>query len=217
LLLAFGGTALQAQVLKEYPVPAGSHPHDVAPAPDVWYTAQNAVVRVEAATGAITRFPLPAGSPAVNMNTAAFDSRGTLWLTGQAGYYGSVEPESGRVRLFDAPRGRGPYGIAAAPDGFVYYVSLAAGHLGRIDPASGQVRVLEPPGLGGLPGHALVHGGLPGQRPQPYAVYVDERDPRSARFESVKLSSGDVRQLLGRPGELWGAESGADRLVVIRF
>jgi virginiamycin B lyase len=42
-------------------------------------------------------------------------------------------------------------------------------------------------------------------------------DPRSARFESFKLSSGDVRQLLGRPGELWGAESGADRLVVIRF
>jgi virginiamycin B lyase len=74
---------------------------------------------------------------------------------------------------------------------------------------------------------------LPGQRPQPYAVYVDERDqvwisdwgaeallrydPRSARFESFKLSSGDVRQLLGRAGELWGAESAADRLVVIRF
>ena len=306
LLLAFGGTALQAQVLKEYPVPAGSHPHDVAPAPDgrVWYTAQNAgalgwidpatgaggqiplgrgsrphgvivgpdgnpwvtdsglnaVVRVEAATGAITRFPLPAGSPAVNMNTAAFDSRGTLWFTGQAGYYGSVEPESGRVRLFDAPRGRGPYGIAAAPDGFVYYVSLAAGYLGRIDPASGQVRVLEPPGQGqgtrrvwadsrGVlwvagwysgrllrydpTGDAWQEIRLPGQRPQPYAVYVDERDqvwisdwgaeallrydPRSARFESFKLSSGDVRQLLGRAGELWGAESAADRLVVIRF
>src|SRR5689334_9446759 len=28
--------------MQEYPVPAGSHPHDVAPAPDggVWYTAQ---------------------------------------------------------------------------------------------------------------------------------------------------------------------------------
>jgi virginiamycin B lyase len=25
-----------------------------------------------------------------------------------------------------------------------------------------------------------------------------------------------VRQLLGRPGEVWGAESGTDRLVVIR-
>jgi streptogramin lyase len=25
-----------------------------------------------------------------------------------------------------------------------------------------------------------------------------------------------VRQLLGRPGEVWGAESGVDKLVVIR-
>jgi len=292
-------------VLKEYPVPAGSHPHDVAPAPDgrVWYTAQyagalgwidpamgaggridlgrgsrphgvivgpdgnpwvtdsglNAVVRVDAATGAITRFPLPAGSPEADLNTAAFDSRGTLWFTGQRGYYGSVEPESGCVRLFEAPQGRGPYGIASA-GGFVYYVSLAAGYLGRIDPSSCQVRVLEPPGEGqgtrrvwadsrGVLWVAGWYSGrllrydpaanawqeirLPGPRPQPYAVYVDERDlvwisdwgakailrydPRTGRFDSVGLSSGDVRQLLGRPGEVWGAESGADRLVLVRF
>jgi virginiamycin B lyase len=25
-----------------------------------------------------------------------------------------------------------------------------------------------------------------------------------------------VRQLLGRPGEVWGAESGTDRLVVVK-
>src|SRR2546425_11937924 len=33
-----------AYVLREYPVPAGSHPHGVAPAADggVWYTAQTA-------------------------------------------------------------------------------------------------------------------------------------------------------------------------------
>src|SRR2546430_14707695 len=36
--------APEAYVLREYPVPAGSHPHDVAPAADggVWYTAQTA-------------------------------------------------------------------------------------------------------------------------------------------------------------------------------
>jgi virginiamycin B lyase len=311
LLAAAGGSFAEAQpALKEYPVPAGSHPHDVAPAPDgrVWYTAQyagalgwidpatgaggriplgpgsrphgvilgpdgnpwvtdgglNAVLRVEAATGAVTRFPLPAGSPEADLNTAAFDARGTLWFTGQRGYYGSVEPQSGRVRLFDAPRGRGPYGIAAAraggSDGFLYFASLAAGYLGRIDAATGQVRVLEPPGRGqgtrrvwpdsrGLlwvsgwySGNLLRYDPqadawqeirLPGQRPQPYGVYVDERDfvwisdwgarailrydPRSGRFDTFKLARGDVRQLLGRPGEVWGAESGADRLVVIRF
>jgi virginiamycin B lyase len=310
-LAAAGGSFAEAQpVLKEYPVPAGSHPHDVAPAPDgrVWYTAQyagalgwinpatgaggrialgkgsrphgvivgpdgnpwvtdgglNAVVRVDAATGAVTRFPLPAGSPETDLNTAAFDARGMLWFTGQRGYYGSVEPDSGRVRLFEAPRGRGPYGIAAPQPrtgaAEVYFVSLAAGYLGRIDPPTGQVQVLEPPGKdrgtrrvwadsqgalwisGWYSGKLLCYDPaagawqeirLPGQRPQPYAVYVDERDqvwisdwgarailrydPRSGRFDSFRLSRGDVRQLLGRPGEVWGAESGADRLVVIRF
>ena len=38
------------------------------------------------------------------------------------------------------------------------------------------------------------------------------------RFESLPLPSPDgaVRQLLGRPGEVWGAESGADKLILVR-
>jgi virginiamycin B lyase len=306
-LLLSAGFAQAQPVLKEYPVPAGSHPHDVAPAPDgrVWYTAQykgalgwldpatgssgqislgpgsqphgvivgpdgnawvtdsglNALVRVEA-SGAIARFELPAATPNVDLNTAAFDSRGVLWFTGQRGYYGSLDPATGGVRVFKAPGGRGPYGIAAAPDGFIYYVSLAASYLGRIDPASGQVRVLKPPrsdqgtrrvwadsrGLlwisGWSSGRLLsfdpARGSwqeytIPGNRPRPYAVYVDERDgvwisdfganaihhydPQSRHFVTFPLPSAgaNVRQMLGRPGEAWGAESGADRLVVIRY
>ena len=44
-------------------------------------------------------------------------------------------------------------------------------------------------------------------------------DPASEQFDSFPLPSapGNVRQLLGRPGELWGAESAADQLVVIRY
>ncbi len=43
-------------------------------------------------------------------------------------------------------------------------------------------------------------------------------DPARERFRSFPLRSpgASVRQLLGRPGEVWGAESGADRLVVAR-
>ena len=39
-----------------------------------------------------------------------------------------------------------------------------------------------------------------------------------AQFESFGLpsSTASVRQLLGRPGEVWGAESGVDKIVVIR-
>src|SRR4051794_5527986 len=56
-------TALRA---KEYAVPAGSHPHDVAPARDgtVWYTAQGAgkLGRLDPATGKVTEVPLGDGS-----------------------------------------------------------------------------------------------------------------------------------------------------------
>ena len=75
---------------------------------------------------------------------------------------------------------------------------------------------------------------LPGSRPQAYAVYVDDKDrvwlsdfdanalvlfdPRTEAFRSFPLDTPNagVRQILGRPGEIWGAESGADRLVVVR-
>jgi virginiamycin B lyase len=41
--------------------------------------------------------------------------------------------------------------------------------------------------------------------------------PATGRFTSFRLRAGaNVRQLLGRSGEVWGAESGADRLVVVR-
>ena len=42
-LLTLASVARAEPVLLEYPVPPGSHPHDVAPAADggVWYTAQS--------------------------------------------------------------------------------------------------------------------------------------------------------------------------------
>ena len=290
-----------------YPVPAGSRPHDVAPAPDgsVWYTAQstgelgrldpatgatshthlgagsaphgvivgpdgapwvtdgglNAIVRVDPATREVKRFPLPSGTRNVNMNTAAFARDGILWFTGQAGFYGRVDPRSGNVEVFDAPRGAGPYGIATTPSGDVYYASLAGSHVAKIDTASGRATPIDPPtarqgarrvwsdstgrvwvsewnaGQVGVLDPATgrwQEWKLPGSRPQAYAVYVDEKDrvwlsdfganalvmfdPKTEAFRSFPHESpnASVRQILGRPGEVWGAESGADRLVVVR-
>jgi virginiamycin B lyase len=66
-------------------------------------------------------------------------------------------------------------------------------------------------------------------------VYVDERDlvwvsdwgsnsiyrfdPGDGSFTRYPLPTpgAEVRQILGRRGELWGAESGTDRLFVIRW
>src|SRR6266508_1909452 len=144
--------------VREYPVPAGSRPHDVAPARDggVWYTAQGSgeLGWLDPKTGRTRHVALgegsaphgvivgPDGAPwitdgglnaivRVNLKTAVFDRRGVLWFTGQSGIYGRLDPRVGKVRVFSAPRGEGPYGITTTPSGGVYYASLAGGYLGR--------------------------------------------------------------------------------------
>ncbi len=43
-------------------------------------------------------------------------------------------------------------------------------------------------------------------------------DPATETFAEFPLphQPGDVRQILGRPGEVWGVEASADHLIVIR-
>jgi virginiamycin B lyase len=74
---------------------------------------------------------------------------------------------------------------------------------------------------------------LPGGNPMAYAVFVDDEDvvwltdfganaivrfdPVTEAFDTIELPGpgASVRQLHGRPGEVWGAESALDKLVVI--
>ena len=294
--------------LQAFKVPAGSRPHDVAPAADggVWYTAQgsgelgwldpasghvveiplgngsaphgvivgpdgdawitdsglNAMVRVDAMTHEVTTYRLPSNRSKANLNTASFDNRGRVWFTGQAGIYGVLDPATGDMRVWDAPNGRGPYGITTTPGGDVYYASLAGSHIARINGDTGEATVLRPPtanqgsrrvwsdargriwvaewnagqvGMYDPAANAWKEWKLPGASPSAYAVYVDEVsdvwvtdfggnaihrfDPDTETFETHPLPSkpGNVRQLLGRDGEVWGAESAADQLIVIRF
>src|SRR5262249_61821127 len=104
---------------------------------------QNAIARVDPATRAVTLFPLPRERRDENLNTATFDRQGVLWFTGQNGVYGRLDPKSGGMAVFDAPRGTGPYGIAATADGGGFFASLAGSYLGQIDLATGA-----PTGLG---------------------------------------------------------------------
>ncbi len=68
---------------------------------------------------------LPKAGTNANLNTAAFDAQGRIWFTGQTGIYGRLDPKTGDMSVWDAPKGAGPYGITATPDGDIYYVSLA--------------------------------------------------------------------------------------------
>jgi virginiamycin B lyase len=92
-----------------------------------------------------------------------------------------------------------------------------AGKVGMYDPAANKWSEWK------LPGNAHA-----------YAVYVDDKDkiwltdwtrnalvrfdPPTKEFQAYPSDRdrANVRQLNGRPGEVWGAESGSDRLVVIQ-
>jgi virginiamycin B lyase len=251
--------------VKQLPLGEGSAPHGVIIGPDgaAWVTdgGLNAIVRVDPQTEAVKVFPLPEKRDYANLNTASFDNQGRLWFTGQNGIYGRLEPRSGETQTFDAPLGRGPYGITTTPGGEIYYASLAGNHIARIDTQTGEAKVIVPPterqgarrvwsdSKGRIwvsewnAGQVSVYDPssdmwrswkLPGDKPKAYAVYVDDQDdvwltdfganaivrfdPDSESFASFPSDRGDasVRQLHGRPGEVWGAESGTDRLVVIR-
>ncbi|HEX6682472.1 MAG TPA: hypothetical protein VF062_06730 [Candidatus Limnocylindrales bacterium] len=133
----------------QVPLGTDSAPHGVIVGPDkaAWITdgGLNAIVRVDAATREVRKFPLPPDRPAAFLNTAAFDKAGILWFTGQGGVFGKLDPASGQMQVFDAPRGRGPYGITVTPSNQVYYSSLAGNHIARVDSAGGTATVLDPP------------------------------------------------------------------------
>jgi virginiamycin B lyase len=90
------------------------------------------------------------------------------------------------------------------------------GQVGMYDPATGAWREWK------LPGNAHT-----------YSVWVDDKDkvwltdwsinaivrfdPVTEKFDSFPSNQerANVRQMLGRSGEAWGAESGSDRLVMV--
>src|SRR5262249_17719964 len=176
--------------------------------------------------------------------------------------YGRLDPKTGDIKVWDAPKGRGPYGITATPQGDIWFVSLAGSYLAKVDLESGAARVIEPPtkdqGARRVwsdskarlwisewnSGHVSVYNPadnswktwkLPGDKPHTYAVWVDPDDkvwltewtanaivrfePETKKFESFPSDrpNADVRELAGRKGEVWGGESGTDRIVSIRM
>jgi virginiamycin B lyase len=249
----------------QVPLGPDAAPHGVIVGPDraAWITetGQNAIARFDPATKAVKLFPLPKEFANANLNTATFDRKGILWFTGQNGVYGRVDPATGKVEAWKAPKGIGPYGITTTPNGEVWYASLAGDHIVKIDTVSGDALMIQPPkpGVGprriwsdskGLLWVSFWRSGevgrydplnkawkvwrLPNSTSGCYAVFVDDKDkvwlsdwpnnaivrfdPVTEKFDSFPSNKrrADVRQMLGRPGEMWAAESGTDRLVVVR-
>jgi streptogramin lyase len=171
-----------------FPVPAGSRPHDVAPAPDgtVWYTAQRTgrLGRLDPATGEIVEVPLGAGSAP---HGVIVGPDGAAWIT-DGGLDAIVRVDQDTLQVDVCPTGRtGTRLNTAAFDATgVLWFTGQAGVYGRLDTATGALDVFDarggagPYGIAAMPAGASVPGSVravPGESANVLRRLDDRSDP----------------------------------------
>jgi virginiamycin B lyase len=184
----------------------------------LWFTGQSGIYgRLDPASGQIEVFEAPRGRGPYGISTTP---DGAVYYASLAGsYIARLDLKTGAANVLEPPTpNQGARRVWSDSGGHVWVSEWNAGQVARYDPATNEWREWR----------------LPGDNPLPYAVYVDEQDivwlsdfsgnalvrfdPQQETFEvhTLPSSGANVRQILGRSGEVWGAESGTDKLVVIR-
>jgi virginiamycin B lyase len=184
----------------------------------LWFTGQNGIYgRLDSKRGSVDVFDAPQGSGPYGMATTP---GGEVYFASLAGsYIARIDRDTGKAIVIEP---------STPKQGARRVWSDSQSRIWVSEWNSGQVSVYDPKR------NAWQSWKLPGDSPKAYAVYVDENDtvwltdyganaivqfnPRTEKFTSFPSDrrAANVRQLLGRTGEVWGAESGTDRLVVIR-
>ena len=147
--LAGGASSATAPAVREYSVPAGSRPHDVAPARDggVWYTAQQsgALGWLDPKTGKTRHTALGAGSAP---HGVIVGPDGAPWITdGGLNAIVRVDPKTLRVRRFLLPASSPNANLNTATfdrRGILWFTGQN-GVYGRLDPRTGKMRVFPSP------------------------------------------------------------------------
>jgi virginiamycin B lyase len=184
----------------------------------LWFTGQSGIYgRIDSSSGKIQVSKAPRGFGPYGITTTP---NGDVYYASLAGsYVGHINVTTGAVTVLDPPTpDQGARRIWSDSHGRLWISEWNAGKLALYDPAIDKWQEWR----------------LPGSNPMPYAVYVDNQDtvwlsdfganalvkfdPTKQKFEVFPLSTANanVRQILGRLDEIWGAESGLDRLIVIR-
>jgi virginiamycin B lyase len=184
----------------------------------VWFTGQNGVHgRVDPNSGKVDAWASPRGRGPYGITVTP---TGGIWYASLAGdHIAQVDPKSGAATIVEPPRkGVGPRRIWSDSKGMLWASFWNAGGIGRYDPGK----------------KVWTHYPMPQSKHSTYSIYVDDKDrvwatdwvanaiqrfdPVAERYETFASDrrGASVRQMLGRPGEAWGGESGTDRLVVVR-
>ena len=211
----------RTHALKTWPLPADAPSANLNTATfdrkgRLWFTGQSGYYgRLDPATSEMKVWTAPRGSGPYGMTTTP---SGDVYYASLAGsYIARVDVESGNATVIDPPtKNQGARRVWSDSRGRIWVSYWNTGQVGMYDPASGSWHEWK------LPGSAHA-----------YAVWVDDKDkvwltdwstnavvrfdPTTEKFESFTSdrSGANVRQMLGRAGEMWGAESGTDRLVMI--
>lgn len=212
-LLPAGAALAQMQ---EYAVPAGTHPHDVAPAADggVWFTAQRSgqLGWLDPATGAVALVPLGAGSSPHGVITGP---DGAAWIT-DSGLNAIVryDPQTRRTTEFPVPRRNANLNTAVFdPDGVLWFTGQA-GMYGRLDPAEGVVRSWEAPrgagpyGIAVTPAGDVYYDSLAGN----HIARIDRRTGSATPIDPPTPRQGARRVWSDSRGRIWVSEWNAGQL-----
>ncbi|HEY1327184.1 MAG TPA: SMP-30/gluconolactonase/LRE family protein [Casimicrobiaceae bacterium] len=183
----------------------------------VWFTGQSGYYgRLDPASGDMKVWKAPRGSGPYGITTTP---AGRVFYASLAGnHIAEIDVDSGNATVIEPPTsGQGARRVWSDSKGRVFVSYWNTGQVGMYDPATRAWREWKLPGAA----HA-------------YSVWVDPADkvwltdwsanaivrfdPATEKFESFPSDRdrANVRQMLGRAGEAWGAESGTDRLVVVR-
>ena len=211
----------KTHVVKRWPLPASASNANLNTltfdrAGRVWFTGQSGYYgRVDPANGDVKVWRAPRGTGPYGITTTP---SGDVYYASLAGnHIARIDVETGEATVIEPPTPKqGARRVWSDSKGRVWVSYWNTGQVGRYDPATRTWSEWK------LPGNART-----------YSVWVDsddrvwltdwasnaivEFDPVTQTFTRFPSNQdgANVRQMLGRAGEAWAAESGTDRLVRI--
>ena len=185
---------------------------------DLWFTGQSGVVgKLGVKSGKTAVWDSPRGRGPYGICSTP---KGEIWWCSLAGsFIATIDRRTGTSTVVDPPtKNQGARRVWSDSRGCIWVSEWLSGNLSTYDPASKNWRTFK----------------VPGDKPQVYAVYVDDHDkvwvsewtgnavyrfdPATEKFERFGFprAGTNIRQILGRAGEVWLPESGTENISVIR-
>ena len=185
----------------------------------IWFTGQNGIYgRLDPKSGDMKVWDAPRGRGPYGITGTP---SGDIWFVSLGGsYLANVDLETGAPTVYEPPtKDQGARRVWSDSKGRLWISEWNSGNVSVYDPVAKSWKQWK----------------LPGEKPRTYAVWVDPDDkvwladwaanailrfdPETEKFESFPSDrpNSNVRQMLGRKGETWIAESGTERIRVIRY